>query len=36
VFTEEKLDEIGASLEHSPWKSLIHFAWKTGASWSSS
>jgi hypothetical protein len=26
VFTEEKLNEIAARFEHSPWKSLRHLA----------
>jgi len=35
VLTEKKLDEIGARLEHTPWKSLRHLAQETGVSKSS-
>jgi transposase len=35
VLTEEKLDEIGARLEHAPRKSLKHLAQETGVSKSS-
>jgi hypothetical protein len=35
VFTEEKLDDIGASLEHTPRKSLKHLAQETRVSKSS-
>jgi DNA-binding IclR family transcriptional regulator len=35
VLTEEKLDDIGARLEHTPRKSLKHIAQETGVSKSS-
>jgi hypothetical protein len=35
VFTEEKLDDAGARLEHTPRKSLEHLAEETGVSKSS-
>jgi transposase len=35
VLTEEKLDDIGARLEHTPTKSLKHLAQETGVSKSS-
>jgi hypothetical protein len=35
VLTEEKLDDIGARLEHTPRKSLNHLAQETGVSKSS-
>jgi transcriptional antiterminator len=35
MLTEEKLDEIGATLEHTPRKSLKHLAQETGVSKSS-